>query len=103
MPGGDIHPWTLFFFFWSLDAIIFPNDAEPLATSTWQAHGYSTAEYRGKFQPPRLPMPISQKQSQRKVVEGGIKLKLLSLIQVDQQGFFFFPINKGPFSLFFFL
>lgn len=29
-------------------------------------------------------------------MEGGIKLKLLSLIQVDQRGVF--SVNKGPFS-----
>lgn len=88
--------FTLGHFFLSLDALIFP---EPLATSPWQAHGYSAAEYRGNSRPPRLPTLISQKQSQRKAVEGGTKLKLLSLIQVDQWGVF--SINKGPFSLFF--
>lgn len=83
----------------SLDAITVPNDPEPLLTSAWKAHGYRAAEHRGKHPPCRLPAPVSQKQSQGKVVEGGIKLKLLSLIQADQQGGFLYQKEILPLKL----
>lgn len=54
---------------------------------------------QGKCPCPHLPMPLSQKQSQGKVVEGGIKPKLLSPVQVDQRSRLFF-YQKGLVSLF---
>lgn len=45
-------------------------------------------------------MPLSQKQSQGKVVEGGIKPKLLSPVQVDQRSRLFFYQKRARLTFF---
>lgn len=82
----------------SLDALIVPNDPTSLAVSTGQAYGYGAEHGGGLSVPPSASAELTGS-IPKAGGGGGVRLKLLPLIRVDQQGAS--STSNGPFSLIF--